>query len=35
MIAMHMGDKNPADLTDFQVTADDLMLSAFATVKQP
>jgi hypothetical protein len=30
-----MGDENPADLTDFEVTTQQLMLRAFPTVKQP
>lgn len=32
---MHVGDKDAGDLANFQVTAKELMLGAFATVKQP
>lgn len=35
VVTMHMGDKNAAELADFQITPQDLMLGSFATVKQP
>jgi hypothetical protein len=35
VIAVHVGDENAAELTSFEVAAQQLMLSAFATVKQP
>jgi hypothetical protein len=33
MVAMQMGDKNPPNLADFYITAQNLVLGCFATVK--
>jgi len=35
MVAVHVGDKYPSQLTDSQVAAQELVLSSFPAVKQP
>jgi len=35
MIAMEMGDEDLRHFTDMQATAKELVLSPFATIKQP